>query len=283
MRSWIAGAAVVLLALLALNAYVSGARAQRETRELTAARDGMAVELKETRSRLLAMEAKLDWLSQAAANSAASANPAPAVTVESPARPHPPRASASKPVTRKPVEDPRFQQIETQLAEHQKQIASNRQDLATTRQDLDKTGTDLRGRLDSTKDELSGSIAKNHDELVQLQKMGESTFHEFTLAPSKQFQRVGPLGVSLQKTNTKRQYFDVSMMVDDIKLEKKHVNLYEPVWINLSDRPQPVELVVNKIAKNEVQGYIREPKYKKSELAATAAPAESKADALQTR
>ena len=78
------------------------------------------------------------------------------------------------------------------------------------------------------------------------------------------------------------KYFDMSMMVDDFKLDKKHVNLYEPVWINLSDRPQPVQLVVNRIDKNQVTGYISEPKYKKSQLA-SAAPAETKPESLQTR
>jgi hypothetical protein len=41
----------------------------------------------------------------------------------------------------------------------------------------------------------------------------------------------------------------------------------ETVWINLSDRPQPIELVVNRIAKDRTAGYVSEPKYKKSELA----------------
>ena len=61
------------------------------------------------------------------------------------------------------------------------------------------------------------------------------------------------------------------MMVDDFQLQKKNINLFEPVWITLSDRPQPVELVVNEIHKDLIKGYISEPKYKKSELAASAA------------
>jgi hypothetical protein len=64
------------------------------------------------------------------------------------------------------------------------------------------------------------------------------------------------------------------MFVDDNQMQKKSVNLYEPVWINIEDRPQPVQLVVNQIGKDQIQGYISEPKYKKSELgdAASAAP-----------
>jgi len=62
------------------------------------------------------------------------------------------------------------------------------------------------------------------------------------------------------------------MMVDDNALNKKNVNLYEPVWITLGDRPQPVQLVVNHVEKNEIEGYVSEPKYRKSELVANSAP-----------
>jgi hypothetical protein len=44
------------------------------------------------------------------------------------------------------------------------------------------------------------------------------------------------------------------------------MNLYEPVGINLADRPQSLELAVNQMGKNEIKGYLSAPKYKKGEL-----------------
>jgi hypothetical protein len=90
------------------------------------------------------------------------------------------------------------------------------------------------------------------------------------MTKSKSLQRVGPLQVGLRKTNSKHKFYDLSMLVDDMRLDKKHVNLYEPVWITLADRTQPLELVVNQVGKDSVAGYLSEPKYKKSELAASA-------------
>jgi len=131
--------------------------------------------------------------------------------------------------------------------------------------------------LSSTRDELNGSIARTHDDIVALRKRGERNYYEFDLNKSSSFERTGPVSLSLRKTNVKRRYFDIAMIVDDQKLEKKHVNLYEPVWINLPDRAEPVQLVVNSISKSNVKGYLSEPKYKKSELnrvesASTATP-----------
>jgi hypothetical protein len=85
---------------------------------------------------------------------------------------------------------------------------------------------------------------------------------------------VGPISLSLRKVDFKKKHYDLSMMVDDFELQKKSVNLFEPVWITLSDHPQPVELVVNEIHKDEIKGYISEPKYKKSELVSAATPAQ---------
>jgi hypothetical protein len=164
-----------------------------------------------------------------------------------------------------PMEDPRWTDVQSRLNDQQQQLSS-------TRQEIDKTRDELEGKLNSTHDELSGSIAKNHDELVELEKRGERNYYEFEIDKSKQFSRVGPLSVSLRKVNQKHKYYDLALMVDDQQLEKKHLNLYEPMMLNTSDRPQPIELVVNEIHDNLVKGYISEPKYKKAELASNNSP-----------
>ena len=100
---------------------------------------------------------------------------------------------------------------------------------------------------------------------------GERDYSVFTLAKSKEFRKVGPVSLALRKTDVKHKRYNLELVVDDVKLEKKNVNLYEPVYVTLSDRPQPVELLVNQIGKDEVRGYVSQPKYKKSELASDAA------------
>lgn len=71
--------------------------------------------------------------------------------------------------------------------------------------------------------------------------------------------------------------------MDDVTLEKKGVNLYEPVLIYLPDRPQPLELVANQITRGGVNGYLSEPRYKKSELASRAAPVKPAEPGLRQR
>jgi hypothetical protein len=56
------------------------------------------------------------------------------------------------------------------------------------------------------------------------------------------------------------------MIVDDNHLGKKKVNLYEPIWIHTENDSQPVQVVVNRIEKNLVHGYVSAPKYRASEF-----------------
>lgn len=165
----------------------------------------------------------------------------------------------------------------------QEQVTEQKKELADTKQQLDQTRQDLQNNLNSTRDELSSSIAKNHDELVILQKRGDRNLYEFDLERSKQFHRVGPLNVSVRSVNQKHRFYDMVMTVEDQQVERKHVSLYEPLMLRLADRPQPVELVVNRIDKNGVRGYISEPKYKNSELASTTGSAPAPEGNLQRR
>jgi uncharacterized coiled-coil protein SlyX len=184
---------------------------------------------------------------------------APSQGLASPSKPTAPKHTTSA-KRRTSAADARYAQLKAQLDDQQKQLKDTQDQVAKNRSDLE-------GTISSTRDELNGSIAKTHDELVLLEKRGERNYTEFDLAKGKQFERVGPITLSLRKTDTKHKSYDLAMIVDDNELNKKKVNLYEPVWIHLDNGGQPVQVVVNKIEKNSVHGYVSAPKYKASELA----------------
>jgi hypothetical protein len=156
---------------------------------------------------------------------------------------------------RRRSEDPRLKKLQSQVDEQGKAIEETRNNLASTQGDLVNTRT-----------ELTGSIARTHDELVVLEKKGERNYYEFDISKSKQFQREGPFGIRLKKANDKHQYADLELMVDDRNLSQKHVNLYQPVMFYTPDTPQAVEVVINHVSKDHIHGYVSAPKYRQSEL-----------------
>jgi len=169
-----------------------------------------------------------------------------------------------------PAEDPWRKQVQSELTEQQKLIVEHQRMIQETQDSVKKTRADLESNLQSTRDDLNGSIAKNHDELVALERKGERNFYEFDIQKSKQFQREGPMSISLRKSNSKHKYCDLELIVNDSEVSKKHVDLYEPILFNPEGYSQPLQVVINAIGKDDVRGYVSEPKYKPSELAAGA-------------
>ena len=272
-RRWAMPIALVVLAVILVFTVTSLARERRNAAQLATANRELNLSLQEMQNEVRTVSDKLNALATqpppAAVPPAASPAPLAAAKVKA-------RGSAARRPARRPAEDTRWRQMQEQVTEQKKELAD-------TKQQLDQTRQDLQNNLNSTRDELSTSIAKNHDELVILQKRGDRNLYEFDLERSKQFHRVGPLNVSVRSVNQKHRYYDLVMTVEDQQVERKHVSLYEPLMLRLADRPQPVELVVNRIDKNGVRGYISEPKYKNSELASTAASAPAPEGNLQRR
>jgi len=180
---------------------------------------------------------------------AARPEPQPATAVETPVAP------ATSPA-RRPTQNLRLKKMQSQLDEQGKAIAINRNQLESTRGDLSNTRT-----------ELTGSIARTHEEVVLLQKKGERNHYEFDIAKSNQFQHEGPLSVRLRKANNKHQYADIHLIVEDRTLSQTHVNLYQPAMFYTLDSTQPADLVINNISKDHIHGYVSSPKFRQSELA----------------
>jgi hypothetical protein len=145
-----------------------------------------------------------------------------------------------------------------------KAIADTQNQLEGTRRDLSNTHT-----------ELSGSIARTHEELLLLQRKGERNYYEFDLAKSKHFQPQGPLGLRLRKADTKHQYADLDLIVEDRTVSQKHVNLYQLMMFHTADSTQPAELVINDISKDHIHGYVSSPKHRQSELASVPTPSQA--------
>jgi hypothetical protein len=107
----------------------------------------------------------------------------------------------------------------------------------------------------------SGIVARNHDELLLLQRRGQRNYHEFTVTSRRHFERIGPINMTVLDVDPHRKVFDVAIAVDNLAPNRKRLNLYEPIWIDLKDNRGAVELVFNGIDGDEVQGYFSEPKY----------------------
>jgi hypothetical protein len=138
-----------------------------------------------------------------------------------------------------------------------KTVASN---LEVTRQDLAASRRDL---VD-VKNALTDQIARNSSELAALRLRGERDFVEFDIKKGKknEMQRVGDIRLELRNADTKKQRYTLAIQVDDSKLEKKDKLVNEPVQFLVGRNQLRYEIVVNKVEKDRIIGYLSTPKDK---------------------
>lgn len=151
---------------------------------------------------------------------------------------------------------------EIALKADQEQLGAVSEDVSATRTDLDNTKNTLQDtmeKLGMTRSEFGTLIARNHDEIEALRKLGDRDYFEFVL-DRNQPNRVGGVGMTLKKTNVKRNKFNLLLLADDLQIEKKDRTVNEPVFFYVGGSKRFYELVVNKVESKRVRGYLSTPK-----------------------
>ena len=122
--------------------------------------------------------------------------------------------------------------------------------------DLDKTNSDL----NMARSELGTLIARNHDEIDVLRRQGERDYIEFTINGKNQPQKVGNVTVELKGVNEKKNRSNLVYTVEDKRFEEKNSNINTPIFFYTSGSHLPEEIVINKVGKNMISGYLSIPK-----------------------
>lgn len=156
-----------------------------------------------------------------------------------------------------------------QMAEMETSVRSELATKAST-DDVNKLNGDVSGvksDLDATKNNLQMArgefgtlIAKNHDEIEELRRLGQRDYFEFTIERKGTRQKVGDLMVELRGTNPKKNQFTLALYVDDTRFEKKNRATNEPIYFYTRGSRAPLELVINQVGKNRIVGYLSVPK-----------------------
>lgn len=156
------------------------------------------------------------------------------------------------------------EQVQKELAQKadQQAVGALSQDISTTKTDLSNTQQNvstIASDLGMARSQMGTLIARNHDDIEYLRKMGERDYFEFTL-DKKHPTKVANVGLDLKKTNPKQHRYTVAVTTDDVQIEKKDRTANEPVVFYKSGSKKPYELVVNSVNANQVKGYISAPK-----------------------
>lgn len=174
------------------------------------------------------------------------------------------------------------EQLEAASAQLASQLGQLQQEQSATKGNLGSLATDVtgvKGEVKSTQAELNAAkaelkrvigdlgvqsdlIARNGSELADLRLRGERDYIEFDLTKKAKRQKVGVVHLELKKTDDRRQKYTLALTADDKTVEKKDRTSFEPVQFYLQGQRQATEIVVQKVLRDRITGYISTPKVK---------------------
>src|SRR6202795_1260978 len=143
-------------------------------------------------------------------------------------------------------------------------------DVSGVRTDLDAT----KNNLQMARSEMGTLIARNHDEIDQLRRMGQRDYYEFNVTRKNGAEKVGSVQIELKDTNTKKNQYTINVLADDKSFEKKNRSVNEPIFFYTGGSHAALELVVNKVSKTTASGYLSVPKSAGATSASAATPAQ---------
>jgi F0F1-type ATP synthase membrane subunit b/b' len=129
-------------------------------------------------------------------------------------------------------------------------------EVGVVRTDLDSTKKDLQ----MARSEMGTLIAKNHDDIDTLRRLGERDYVEFSIADKNKPQKVGDVTLELRSADPKKNQCNLAIVVDDKRTEKRNRTVNEPIFFYARGAHQPMEVVINQVEKGKVVGYLSVPK-----------------------
>jgi hypothetical protein len=150
-------------------------------------------------------------------------------------------------------------QVNGKVGDVATEVGNVKTELGATKTSLETTIADLK----SVRGDLgvqSGLIATNSTELAALRELGDRNFYEFTLSKQAPTATLAGVNMKLRKADLKRNKFNMDLVSDDKRVEKRDKSLHEPVQFYVGGMRQPFEIVVNEISKDKITGYLATPK-----------------------
>lgn len=144
----------------------------------------------------------------------------------------------------------------------QSQVGSLSNDVTATKSDLaqtKKTMSTLASDLGMARSSMGTLIATNHQDIVELQRLGTRDYYEFTLNKNRR-KTVAGVGLTLKHASDRHHTFNVDMFYNDMKITRKNLAIDQPVFFAPQYTHSFYEMVVYQVGPNWVKGYVSTPK-----------------------
>ena len=138
---------------------------------------------------------------------------------------------------------------------------------------LDETNTNLSGleeASESNRSEIAGNrdslgslatrVDANAEEIGGVKRSLDRDYYNFELQRNGGVMKVFSVSMRLKNTDFKNQRYHVEIVADGRRMNKKRVNINEPIFFYVEGQKKPYEILVNRVDKKFVVGYLSVPK-----------------------
>jgi len=174
----------------------------------------------------------------------------------SPAFTHGSQPPAAQPPLRDPASTQRLETLEQGIGALQEETSSNQEAWQAATNRLAEVAGEL-GVQD-------GQIIKNHDELDRFLARTQHTALTFELRRNSAPEPVGPVRISLKTSDQKSQRYTLCIYLQDSCVRVRDRVVYEVVQLAVSRDTGTLELIVTKVGKDGIVGYLEVPRESQS-------------------
>jgi predicted nucleic acid-binding Zn-ribbon protein len=142
--------------------------------------------------------------------------------------------------------------LDTRVTQANSNISGLREQSTRNRQDIEGT----QGALA----EVRGAVDSNTQEIAGVKHSLDREYYNFELHKKGSVMKVFDVALRLKKTNFKGQKFTLEILAAGKKMTKKGQHINEPIFFYVEGVKKPYEILVNKVEKEIVVGYLSVPK-----------------------
>ena len=142
--------------------------------------------------------------------------------------------------------------VSTRLDETSGEVGVLREVADANREGIDENRNSL-GTLQTTVD-------SNTTEITGVKRSLDRDYYNFELQKKGGVMKVFNVSLQLKDTDFKRQRYHVEIVADGKRMSKKRVNINEPIFFYIEGVKKPYEILVNRVDKQFVVGYLSVPK-----------------------
>jgi len=150
-------------------------------------------------------------------------------------------------------------QLQEQVTNTENKVAEVRQQAVQNQTHIEKSQTQIEENQTQIAS-VQEMASFNSQEIAGVKRSLEREYYNFELQERGGYMKVFDVSLSLKDTDLKRRQFDMYLLADGKVMQKKNHSVNEPIQFYVEGQKKPYEVVVTRVDKKMVVGYLSVPK-----------------------